>query len=81
VTIGSHPVVLFPLYHPAAALYTRAMLSVLEEDFRKLPAILAQARGEAAPPAPEERAPVVETREPVEAPAAAPAAAEQLGLF
>jgi DNA polymerase len=81
VTIGSHPVVLFPLYHPAAALYTRAMLSVLEEDFRKLPAILAQARGEAAPPAPEERAPVVEAQEPVEAPAAAPAAAEQLGLF
>ena len=52
VTIGSHPVVLFPLYHPAAALYTRAMLGVLEEDFRKLPALLARARGEEAPPAP-----------------------------
>src|SRR3954447_15690249 len=84
VTIGSHPVVLFPLYHPAAALYTRAMLSVLEEDFRKLPAILAAARGEAAPPVP---VPVsgpaerVEEAQPVEAPAPGPVAAEQLGLF
>ena len=54
VTIGAHPVVLFPLYHPAAALYTRAMLGVLEEDFRKLPALLgARARrGPARAPTP-----------------------------
>jgi uracil-DNA glycosylase family 4 len=83
VTIGSHPVVLFPLYHPAAALYTRAMLSVLEEDFGKLPAILATARGEAAPPPPSAPAPRerVEEAQPVEAPGPGPVAAEQLGLF
>jgi DNA polymerase len=79
VTIGAHPVVLFPLYHPAAALYTRAMLSVLEEDFRKLPAILAAARGEAAPPPLVPRESVED--EPVAAPAPVPVAAEQLGLF
>lgn len=40
-TIGSLPVTLYPLYHPAAALYTPAMLRTLEEDFARLPAILA----------------------------------------
>ena len=33
VTLGGNEVTLYPLYHPAAALYTRSMLSVLEEDF------------------------------------------------
>jgi DNA polymerase len=78
VTIGAHPVVLFPLYHPAAALYTRAMLSVLEEDFSKLPAILAAARGEAAPPP---LVPRETVEEPEQVAAPAPVAAEQLGLF
>ena len=32
VTLGGNAVTLYPLYHPAAALYTRSMLSVLEED-------------------------------------------------
>jgi DNA polymerase len=39
---GSMTVTIFPLYHPAAALYTPAMLKVLEEDFAKLPALLEQ---------------------------------------
>jgi uracil-DNA glycosylase len=38
--IGNRQVVLYPLYHPAAALYTPAMLSVLQEDFRRLPELL-----------------------------------------
>ncbi|HST25237.1 MAG TPA: uracil-DNA glycosylase, partial [Gaiellaceae bacterium] len=42
VTLGGKQVVLYPLYHPAAALYTPAMLKVLEEDFAKLPALLEQ---------------------------------------
>jgi len=42
VTYGSMQVTIFPLYHPAAALYTPAMLKVLEEDFAKLPALLDQ---------------------------------------
>jgi len=39
-TIGGSRVLLYPLYHPAAALYTPAMLKVLEEDFRRLPDLL-----------------------------------------
>ena len=39
---GPVTVTIFPLYHPAAALYTPAMLKVLEEDFAKLPALLEQ---------------------------------------
>ena len=38
--VGSLDVVLYPLYHPAAALYTPAMLTVLEEDFARLPELL-----------------------------------------
>jgi DNA polymerase len=82
VTIGSHPVVLFPLYHPAAALYTRAMLGVLEEDFRKLPALLARARGEEAPPTPVAPQPSADRPGPAPEPADRPGVvAEQLGLF
>jgi len=39
--IGTRPVRLFPIYHPAAALYTRSMLETLREDFSRLPALLA----------------------------------------
>ena len=39
---GSTTVTIFPIYHPAAALYTPAMLKVLEEDFAKIPALLEQ---------------------------------------
>ena len=66
LTIAGRSVVLYPLYHPAAALYTPAMLKVLEADFARLPAILGA-----------ESAPVVEL---VPEPAVA-APAEQLGLF
>ena len=41
-------VTLYPLYHPAAALYTPAMLKVLEEDFARIPALL-EPRGSARP--------------------------------
>ena len=40
VVLGGNPVTLYPLYHPAAALYTRSMLSVLEEDFARIPELL-----------------------------------------
>jgi uracil-DNA glycosylase len=69
-TLGGRRVTLYPLYHPAAALYTPAMLRTLEEDFRRLPALL---EPEAPAPAPVIRLPVA---------AAPPARAqEQLGLF
>jgi DNA polymerase len=67
--LGGNRVLLYPLYHPAAALYTPAMLKVLEDDFARLPALLGRA---AAPPAPVAVAP--------EAPPA-PSAPLQLGLF
>ena len=69
VTLGESRVLLYPLYHPAAALYTPAMLSVLEQDFARLPELMGK---EIAPPAPL-LTPVV--------PEPAPAATVQLGLF
>jgi uracil-DNA glycosylase family 4 len=39
---GSTTATIFPIYHPAAALSTPAMLKVLEEDFAKIPALLEQ---------------------------------------
>ena len=66
-TLGSRTVTLYPLYHPAAALYTPAMLKVLESDFARIPELLGRAL---APPEPE-LALVTEAAPP----------AEQLGLF
>jgi len=40
VTLGVRTVTLYPLYHPAAALYTPSMLKVLEEDFARIPELL-----------------------------------------
>jgi uracil-DNA glycosylase len=69
--LAGRPLALYPLYHPAAALYTPAMLNVLEADFARIPQLLGRAGApQAAPePEPEELAPV----------AADPAV--QLGLF
>jgi DNA polymerase len=70
VTLGGSRVVLYPLFHPAAALYTPRMLDVLEADFRRLPDLLGRA-------AVEPQAPTVVVPPPV---AAAPEPV-QLGLF
>jgi uracil-DNA glycosylase family 4 len=66
VTLGGRRVLLYPIYHPAAALYTPRMLEVLKEDFARLPELMGR---EVAPPAPVYVPPVV----------AEPAV--QLGLF
>jgi len=42
VTLGASRVVLYPLYHPAAALYTPSMLKVLEQDFAAIPDLIAR---------------------------------------
>jgi uracil-DNA glycosylase family 4 len=68
VTLGSRTVSLYPLYHPAAALYTPSMLKVLEEDFARIPGILDRALAEPAV----EEAPAVAEPEPEPV---------QLGLF
>ena len=39
-TLGGNRVQLYPLYHPAAALYTPRMLQVLEDDFARIPQLL-----------------------------------------
>lgn len=49
VTLGGRSVLLYPLYHPAAALYTPSMLEVLKEDFARIPELL----GRVAEPVPE----------------------------
>jgi DNA polymerase len=40
VTLGGRRVLLYPIYHPAAALYTPRMLEVLQSDFARLPELL-----------------------------------------
>ena len=43
VTLGTRTVLLYPLYHPAAAHYTPSMHKILEEDFARIPALLESA--------------------------------------
>jgi DNA polymerase len=69
LTIAGRSVLLYPLYHPAAALYTPAMMKVLESDFARLPELLGTP--EPAPLAEPEPAPLAVAAPP----------AEQLGLF
>ena len=39
-SIGARRLYLFPIFHPAAALYTPAMLDTLKQDFLRLPEVL-----------------------------------------
>jgi len=48
-TLGGRRVLLYPIFHPAAALYTPRMLEVLKADFARIPELLGR---EVAPPAP-----------------------------
>jgi DNA polymerase len=88
-TVGPRAVRLFPLFHPAAALYTPRTLETLRADFQRIPALLAE-------PAPEQPAAMEELEVPEvepealavpEAPApepeprGEPEPAPQLGLF
>jgi DNA polymerase len=70
VTLGARTVLLYPLYHPAAALYTPSMLKVLEEDFARIPALLDRTVDE---PAAVDEIPAAELRSEPES--------VQLGLF
>jgi uracil-DNA glycosylase family 4 len=75
--IGPRTVRLYPLFHPAAALYTPSMLATLREDFARIPELLEQ-------PAPEQPelvavAAAVEPEPEPELPV--PAEPDQLGLF
>ena len=52
VTLASTTVLLYPLYHPAAALYTPSMMKALEDDFARVPALLGHADVRPVPRAP-----------------------------
>jgi uracil-DNA glycosylase len=52
VTLGGRRLLLYPIYHPAAALYTPAMLKVLEEDFSRIPELIGQVLEPQPEPAP-----------------------------
>jgi DNA polymerase len=71
--IGERAVRLYPLYHPAAALYTPSMLATLRSDFERIPALLALGAPEqparapdvvAVPEVPESRVPELEAPDP-----------------
>jgi DNA polymerase len=82
--VGGLPVVLYPLYHPAAALYTPAMLRTLEDDFARIPQLLAEsaAPSVAVPEALDLDADVIPFPQAAPEPVAVAAApAEQLELF
>jgi uracil-DNA glycosylase family 4 len=75
--IGARAIRLFPLYHPAAALYTPSTLEVLRADFHRIPGLLALG----APEQPEPVEPMPEPEDEAEdetgaQPPALPAAAD-----
>ncbi len=73
VVLGGSRVLLFPIFHPAAALYTPRMLDVLQADFQRLPELIGRVA-----------TPLVPAVVPATEPAAEPAtdlASVQLGLF
>lgn len=80
--IGARAVRLYPLFHPAAALYTPSMLETLRNDFQRLPELLALGAPEqphAIEPVPAHELEDAEPEAPPEALEPVPAA--QLGLF
>jgi DNA polymerase len=84
IALGRRAVRLYPIYHPAAALYTPRMLQTLREDFQRLPGLLALGPPEQPPEALEEAVvgALEASREPAGGePVAQAPQADQLGLF
>jgi uracil-DNA glycosylase len=88
--IGQRAVRLYPLFHPAAALYTRSLLDTLRADFARLPGLLelappeqpVRAEPEPAVPEPEVAGPAPQVATvPEPQPEQAPPDDRQLGLF
>ncbi|HWI08795.1 MAG TPA: uracil-DNA glycosylase [Solirubrobacteraceae bacterium] len=76
--VGERAVRLYPLFHPAAALYTRSLLDTLRADFSRLPALLELPPPEQ--PQPPEAEPVIADPEPAVPEPVVPDE-RQLGLF
>jgi uracil-DNA glycosylase len=49
-TLGGRRVLLYPIYHPAAALYTPRMLEVLKSDFARIPELIGRDVAPSPPP-------------------------------
>jgi uracil-DNA glycosylase family 4 len=78
--IGARAVRLYPIYHPAAALYTPRMLDTLREDFARLPELLALGPPEQPEPVEIPEPQAAAQANPVQAAQEDPTA-DQLGLF
>lgn len=87
LAIGRRAVRLYPIFHPAAALYTPTMLETLRTDFLRLPELLQLPAPEQPPPLEElpelevEDPPPVSDNGPQAGTHAQPAEPDQLGLF
>jgi uracil-DNA glycosylase family 4 len=85
LVLGSRAVRLYPIYHPAAALYTPRMLDTLREDFARLPELLALGAPEQPQAMPELPEPEPEAASgappPLHESDQAADEADQLGLF
>jgi uracil-DNA glycosylase family 4 len=89
LVLGTRAVRLYPIYHPAAALYTPRMLETLREDFMRIPELLAQGAPEQPPiePIPEladepaEDLPTPASGASAQQAGQTPPAVDQLGLF
>jgi uracil-DNA glycosylase len=84
LTLGRRAVRLYPIFHPAAALYTPRTLQTLREDFVRLPELLALGAPEQPPDLEQEIVP--EPAEPLSDPAGPDGGQpgteiDQLGLF
>jgi uracil-DNA glycosylase family 4 len=85
LTLGRRAVRLYPIFHPAAALYTPRTLETLREDFVRLPELLALGAPEQPPEEPAEEA-IPEPAEPASDPSKLDhgqpgSEVDQLGLF
>lgn len=74
---GAQTMYLYPIFHPAAALYTRAMLTTLQDDFSRLPELLSRPRPVRG--GTDSQALAAAERESQVAPAATPASAAEPG--
>jgi DNA polymerase len=81
ITIGRRAVRLYPIFHPAAALYTPRMLETLREDFARIPELLAMGPPEQPEPFAEDLGEMPEPAEPALEEASEAQTADQLGLF
>jgi uracil-DNA glycosylase len=81
ITLGRRAVRLYPIYHPAAALYTPRMLETLREDFQRLPELLELGPPDQPPPEAFEARDLGDEPDAASQPEAQTPAADQLGLF